>query len=102
MLMLLDDAETTMLLLEMLDDIGIRRVEGWQQQSSEQDVLRGLIELEGLGLVTRREDSIDPQDLVVPIPEYRLGRSTVVWWALTDTGRSLILQDMAGGAASPP
>lgn len=103
MLMLLDDTETTMLLLEMLDDTGIRRVEGWQQELlSEQEVIRALIELEGLGLVTRREDSIRPHDLVVSIPEFRLGRSAVVWWALTNAGRSLILQEVAGGTTSPP
>lgn len=76
-----DDAETTLLVLEMVSDPEGRPV------LEETAVLKELADLEAAGLVSRQtEFGPGKPEPGAGIPEHERGRAEVVWWALTEAG----------------
>lgn len=74
--------ETTLLVLEMLNDAEAGPV------LDEAAVLQELADMEAAGLVSRQTTpGPGTPELGVRIPEHEQGRAEVVWWALTDTGK---------------
>lgn len=84
----MDDSETTLLLLQIINDPdSIRPPMSSDTRYSQFELLAALSELKSMGLVSRREEVISMKDQDVSIPEYALGRTTVSWWTLTSEGR---------------
>lgn len=92
--LLVDDAETTAMILEMLADPRIRTVSGWTQHTlSYEGLLERLHHLVSLGCVKSYEHSIDVRE-TTGSTEHATDKTTVTWWSLTPLGRELGVSDV--------
>ena len=87
--LLLDGAESTLLLLETLNDGNARRLHRTLNDLySESEIVPALRDLEEKGLVRSKHDVIEPAP-EISIPEYATGRGEIAWWSLTRSGRTV-------------
>lgn len=94
LVLLVDGSESTLLLLEILNNSRARRIDSALKRGyAEVEIGPVLHTLEDRGLVTSLVKDIY-REPTVSIPEYQDGREKVLWWSLTPQGRQLALQTL--------
>lgn len=84
-----DDAETTLLVLEMVSDLAGGPV------LEETAVQQELTNMEAAGSVSRQtEPGPGKPEPGAGIPEHEQGRAKVVWWALTEAGVARLQEEL--------
>lgn len=85
-------AETTLLILESLDeDETASAGRSDRSRYMESDVMDALVALESDGMVVSKRQQFTPdREKHGGLPELMLGRDNVVWWSLTPEGRSVV------------
>lgn len=88
LLQLLEGAESTLLLLEIVNNHRMRPSSTALASSYVEDQIASVLEeLKALGLVKSVEQPVR-LDHRVAIPEFQDGRRTLFWWSLTEQGRA--------------
>jgi len=98
LILLADGAESSLLVVELLNDQRTHRAHLPVRPSySEEEVVPVLRDLVGMGLASRSTQVISPGTAPVGgVPEFHEGRSSILWWSLSKRGREVALNALSG------